>query len=108
MAGKCNASWLELGHKVYLLGEYAFCGKCGSYSKQRIGKLGKVCLGPLGSNHVTTLRLERLRQGSDPITGVRLGEAFALEETSFSLSSAVGSTSTWEEVRQGSVELEFI
>ena len=108
LGGKCATSWFELGHKVYLCGDYVFCGKCGSYSKQRTAKLGAACSGAAGCNHVTALRLERLRKGIDPITGVRLGNVIALEETSSSLSSAIGSGSAWDEVGQGLVELELV
>ena len=105
MPGRCETSWVSLGHKICRCQRFFFCSRCGCYSQKRTAKLGVRCTGHHGLNSVCRSRLSRLMKGCDPFTGQRIGEVTALNCSESSMSSAIGSNATWEEVAEGGVEL---
>ncbi len=68
-----SSAWIQgaewgRGHAVRVNGNVAFCTKCGAYAIQRVGSaLATVCAGPSAD---TKLKVERMRRGLHPVTGL--------------------------------------
>ena len=75
-------------HVLWNIGAYTFCIKCGAFSRIRTYNLHGFCLGR-PANDTTNRRLQRLKSGSDPLTGAFLGRPLPsqfLDEWEFAVS----------------------
>lgn len=68
------------GHVVMRVGPFIFCRTCGAMSKGNVLKLAQPCTGRPPRSRV---RLQFLCSGKDPYSGQHLGEAEAVEVSSY-------------------------
>ena len=70
---KCKLDALVLGHRVWVDGHTHYCVLCGSYSRGRLGFLGKQCPDYPNSEHLVRAK-GRIREGKKTATGVAFAD----------------------------------
>ena len=88
---KCKLDALVLGHRVWVDGHTHYCVLCGSYSRGRLGLLGKKCPGYPNTVHLIRAK-DRIKVGQNPATGV----AFLDPVPDYPIFTGVSGVPRWE------------